>query len=130
MMSDAVLNQPGVRKTATFTHRQLAGGVTITAALLALQPLKEMFLTNDKADTMRVQIQALRDNQHEIKASISQAHGELLAQINRGNDLILQSIKESESRTVHNQDKIEKRLDHTENKMDRLDALLNNVKRR
>lgn len=124
------MQEDRVRKTNTFTNRQIgiAGGVT--AALIAIQPLKEMFVTNDKAETMRVQISELRNNQIEVKASIANSHNELLAQINRGNDMILQSIKESEARTVHNQDKIEKRLDHTENKMDRLDALLNNVKRR
>jgi hypothetical protein len=129
-MSDEQVDQSRVRKTATFTTKQVAGAGSVVAALLAIQPLTQMFMTNDKADTMRVQIDTLRGAQTEIKASIAASHAELLAQLKWGNDLILQSIKDSEGRNIHNQDKIEKRLDHTEIKMDRLEALFNNTKTR
>ena len=126
MSEVTVPDETKVRKTMSFTNKQVGTAGGVVAALIALQPLSAMFMTNDKAETMRVQIDTLKSSQTEIKASIAASHAELLAQVKWGNDLILQSIKESEGRTVHNQDKLEKRLDHSENKMDRLDALLNN----
>lgn len=129
-MSETETDPAKVRKTATFTTKQVAGAGSVVAALLAIQPLTQMFMTNDKAETMRVQIDTLRTAQTEIKATIAASHAELIAQLKWGNDMILQSIKDSEGRNMHNQDKIEKRLDHTENKMDRLEALFNNAKTR
>ena len=116
----------GVRKTITVPMKAAGWGGGIAAALLAIQPLTAMFMTNDKAETMKVQILELRDNQKEIKAFIKDSHNELTAQIRHGNDLILQTIRDSESRNVHNTDKLEKRLDRSEGKMDRFEASVNN----
>lgn len=116
----------GMRKTITVPMKAAGWGGGIAAALLALQPLTAMFMTNDKAETMKVQILELRENQKEIKSTIQASHLEILAQIRHGNDLILQTIRDSETRNVHNTDKIEKRLDRSEGKMDRFEASVNN----
>lgn len=126
MVENGTAPEQRVRKTNTFTHKQVFGAGGVVAALLAIQPLTQMFMTNDKAETMRVQINELRENQKEIKASISNSHAEILQNIRHGNDLILQTIRDSENRNVHNTDKLEKRLDRNEGKMDRFEASVNN----
>lgn len=116
----------GVRKTITVPMKAAGWGGGIAAALLAIQPLSQMFMTNDKGETMRVQIAELRENQKEIKTTIQTSHSEILAEIRHANTLILQTIRDSEARNVHNTDKIEKRLDRGETRMDRFDASVNN----
>lgn len=115
----------GVRKTVTFTQKQFGGGLGIGAALLAIQPFTNMFLTNDKAETMRMQIAALHSNQGEIKATINGTKADLEKAITEGNRLILQSIRDGEARTAVTDKRHDRLIERIQLRLDSYEANTN-----
>ncbi len=91
------------RKTLSFTHRQV-GGVGLVGLVVALMPyLKETFVTRDEQRLAAIEIQYMRKDLQDLKESIESSTIKVLDQ-----------IKESEKRTVKNEDRLERRIENVE----------------
>lgn len=102
------MEDPKLRKTVSFTHRQLGvGGVGLVAAMTALGPLKDYVYTRNEAvlQNQRVERVEIMINGLEVKLS---------ERMNRNTDKILERIKDAEERTVKNEDRLEHRVDSLE----------------
>ena len=92
-----------IRKTVSLTHRQI-GATGLIGLAVALAPyLKETFITREEGAQVSVQIEYMRKDIAELKYNQE-----------RNTDRILVEIKESEKRTVKNEDRLENRLDRME----------------
>lgn len=101
-----------VRKTLSFTHRQVGAGGAIIAALISIQPLKE--LIRDESKTTVKRLENVEITQIEIKKLITENDKEAVRRQERSNDKIIDRIKEAEARTVSSQERIERRVDTLE----------------
>ncbi len=96
-----------VRKTVSFTHKQLGVGTGLAAILIAIAPIKEWFFTREEGNAQTREIAALRSTVTILSAEVS-------AKLDRNTDKIMDRIKEAEERTVKNEDRIERRVDTLE----------------
>ncbi len=89
-----------IRKTVSLTHRQL--GVTgLIGLAVAITPyLKEAFVTKQEGAVMAVQVEYIRKDVTEIKTMLD-----------ANTQRILEEVKESDKRTVKNEDRLEHRID-------------------
>lgn len=106
-----------IRKTVSFTHRQLGLGVggTIIASMLTLNPVKAWFFTREEGVAQSKEITELRRSQEdqfkELKIFISQGQEDQMHKLERLNDKVIERIKDSESRAFQNDARQEKRMD-------------------
>lgn len=96
-----------IRKTVTFTHKQLGVTTGIAAALIAIAPIKEWFFTREEGVAQARELAAL-------KHSVDTLRSEVSGKLERNTDKILERIREAEERTVKNEDRIERRVDSLE----------------
>lgn len=95
-----------IRKTVSLTHRQI-GATGLIGLAVALAPyLKETFITREEGAQVSVQIEYMRKDIAEVKYNQE-----------RNTDRILAEIKDSEKRTVKNEDRLEIRIDRMEASM-------------
>ncbi len=97
---DNSVDEEKIRKTVSLTHRQI-GATGLIGLAVALAPyLKESFVTRDEQKIVAVQMEYLRKDISKM--------GE---QIDSNTQRILEEIKESDKRTVKNEDRLEHRID-------------------
>jgi hypothetical protein len=100
-----------VRKTVSFTHRQLGvGGVSLVAALYMIEPLRDFVRNETKPQAD--QIVELKANQVIVEARFSQA---MLALENR----LSNEIKGNADRVIDELTKVEERVNSTNDRQDR-----------
>lgn len=97
----------GIRKTVSFTHKQLGVGGSIVAAIMVLSPVKTWFFTREEGLASAEKIA-------HVEASIQEMKQDLTRRLERSTDKIMDRIKEAEDRTVRNADRIEHRIDFLE----------------
>lgn len=100
-----------IRKTVSFTHRQLGvGGVSLVAALYMIEPLRDFVRNETKPQAD--QIVELKANQVIVEARFAQA---MLALENR----LSNEIKGNADRVIDELAKVEERVNTTNDRQDR-----------
>ncbi len=89
-----------IRKTVSLTHRQIGVTGLITLAVGLTPYLKEAFVTRQEGAVMAIQVEYIRKDVAEIKNMVDS-----------NTTRILQEIKDSDKRTVKNEERIERRVD-------------------
>ena len=95
------------KKGVTLTKGQLGFGSVIVMAIMILNPVKEWFFTREEGKAQAAQIEQLRTDLLAVQL-------ELTRQFERSTDKVIESIKESESRSVKNTDRLERRVETLE----------------
>lgn len=114
-MSDEITVDPNhVRKTVSLTHKQAGIGAGLVAAILSIQPLRDMFVTKDENKSTIVRLDKFEMGQRELKDLITKNEAEAVRRSERVADKIMDRIKEAETRTTANQDRQEHRMDTLE----------------
>ncbi len=91
------------RKTISISHRA-AGGIGLTGLAIALAPyFEKTFITKQEGAVMAVQVEYIRKDITEVKSMLDS-----------NTQRILNEIKDSDKRTVRNEDRIERRVDMVE----------------
>ncbi len=91
------------RKTVSLTHRQV--GITgLIGLAVALAPyLKESFVTKQEGALVALQIEYMRKDISDLKAAVDSNSAKIMEQ-----------MKDSEKRTVKNEERLERRIDNLE----------------
>lgn len=109
-MSDEV-SDPNVRKGGGglwLTHRQIGWGTgSLVTSLALISQLKSNFVTIEKANAQDQQMALLR-------LDIATVKNDLTDSIHRGNDKVIDRIKESEDRMSHTTDAQARRIEGLE----------------
>ncbi len=107
-----------IRKTVSFSHRQLGIGSSVVAAMLFLNPVKQWFFTREEGSAQSKEITELKrvqeDNFKELKSFIIVSQDDQLHKLERLNDKVVEQIKDSEVRAQENDARQEKRIDMLE----------------
>lgn len=120
-----------VRKTVSFTHRQMgigAGGVL--AAIMALGPVKDFFYTREEGKAVSKQVEEVKANQimhvadlkreqernfTDLKLFITGVQEEQTRKLERLADKLVDRQKESEARMAKDNERQDHRMDSFEN---------------
>ena len=95
------------KKNIELTKGQLGFGSVVVMAIMILNPVKEWFFTREEGRSQAAQIAEL---QHDLATNKE----ELTRRLERNTDKILEAIKESEGRTVKNEDRLDRRIEKIE----------------
>lgn len=103
-----VVDASAIRKTLSFTHRQLgiAAGGGILSALAIVGQLKGFFITREEGKAMANQIAEVKENQYrgfdEIKKMYAVGQEDQIHKLERLNDKVIDRIKDAEARAMAN----------------------------
>ncbi len=104
--------EPKIRKTVSFTHRQLGVGTGIAGILIAISPIKEWFFTREEGVAQSKQIAQLQAQVDrgftDQKLYFVQANEENVRRLERQTDKIMEHIKESEARSSKSEDRLDR----------------------
>ena len=110
--------QEKVRKTVSFTHKQLGIGTGLAGLLIAITPIKEWFFTREEGIAQSKQIAQLQNQMDkgftDQKLYFVQANEENVRRLERQSDKIMEHIKESEARAMKGEDRLDRRIDTLE----------------
>lgn len=96
-----------IRHTVSFTHKQLGISGGILAAIAMVSQLKGVFTPVEKSEAQEQRIS-------ELRLDISSTRNELTETIRRGNDKIIDRIRESEERSSKNSESHDRRIESLE----------------
>jgi gas vesicle protein len=120
-------SEPGskVRKTVSFTHKQLGiGGCVITAALI-ISPLKGFFFTREEGNSHAAQLEEIKKSQTDgfksFESTLQIANEEQTRRLERVGDKIVERIKEVEARTVRSDERLERNDERLERRIENLE---------